>query len=162
MSETPCDTANIEGFCLSGWNTKEFYCLPLANLYFLKFLKGMRTHFVIKRGSKAIDNTLAGGGGRGEVLVLPWLSQDWVPLWGTRGSAVTRDVRAAVDAGATCPLLAILPHRQGGASSPGQGSSQRPSSTNGEPRPSPGHGAPRSLIHLAGPAVPPEPEGRSP
>lgn len=50
------------GFRRSGWNTDGFYCLPLANLYFLKFLKGMRTHFVIKRGSKATDNTLAGGG----------------------------------------------------------------------------------------------------
>lgn len=65
MSEMPYDTANIQGFCLSGWNTNEFYCLPLANLYFLKFLKGMSTHSVIKRGSKATDNTLAEGGGVG-------------------------------------------------------------------------------------------------
>ena len=57
ISEMPHDKVNIEGFCLSGWNTREFYYLPLANLYFLKFLKGTHT-FVIKRGSKATDNTV--------------------------------------------------------------------------------------------------------
>lgn len=71
ISEMPHDKVNIEGFRLSGWNTRKFYYLPLADLYFLKFLKGMHTDFVIKRGSEATDNTLEGG-----VLALSERSQE--------------------------------------------------------------------------------------
>lgn len=65
----PLDKVNIRGLCLSGWNTREFYCLPLANLYFLKFLTGTHTHFVIG-GEARLLITLRG------VLALPQLSQE--------------------------------------------------------------------------------------